>query len=111
MIQGEIWLVNFDPQIGQEITKKRPAIIVNNNSIGILKLKVVVPITDGNRTAREWHVSLDPTKKNGLSKKSLADCFQIKSLSDERFIEKIGVLTQDELDDIKIGLIKVLDLV
>lgn len=111
MKQGEIWLVNFDPQVGQGITKKRPAIIVNNNSIGILQLKVVVPITDGSRTAREWHVVLESTKKNGLSKKSLADCFQIKSLSNERFIEKIGQLTQDELDDVKIGLIKVLDLV
>lgn len=46
MKQGEIWLINLDPTIGAEIKKVRPAIIVNNNAIGKLPLKVVVPITD-----------------------------------------------------------------
>ena len=46
MKQGEIWLINLDPAIGAEIKKTRPAVIVNDNSLGKLPLKVVVPITD-----------------------------------------------------------------
>ena len=45
MYRGEVWLVNLDPTIGTEISKKRPCIIVNDNGIGILPLKVIVPIT------------------------------------------------------------------
>ncbi|MCL5429358.1 MAG: type II toxin-antitoxin system PemK/MazF family toxin, partial [Chloroflexi bacterium] len=45
MHRGEIWLVNLDATIGSEIRKKRPAIIVNRDSIGVLPLKIVVPIT------------------------------------------------------------------
>jgi mRNA interferase MazF len=34
MVQNEIWLINLDPTIGSEIQKTRPAIIVNDNSLG-----------------------------------------------------------------------------
>jgi mRNA interferase MazF len=46
MKQGEIWLINLDPTVGSEIQKTRPAIIVNDDVIGKLPLKVIVPITD-----------------------------------------------------------------
>lgn len=29
--RGEIWWVNFDPAIGQEVQKSRPSVIVSNN--------------------------------------------------------------------------------
>jgi len=44
--RGEIWLINLDPTIGAEIRKSRPAVIVNDDAIGILPLKVIVPITE-----------------------------------------------------------------
>ena len=46
MKQGEIWEINLSPTIGAEIKKKRPAVIVNDNSIGILPLRVIVPLTE-----------------------------------------------------------------
>ena len=45
MKQGEIWLVNLDPTVGSEINKARPAVIVNDDALGRLPLKVVVPFT------------------------------------------------------------------
>jgi mRNA-degrading endonuclease toxin of MazEF toxin-antitoxin module len=45
MLRGEIWLCNSTPSVGDEIRKIRPAVIVNNNEVGTLRLKVVVPIT------------------------------------------------------------------
>jgi hypothetical protein len=46
MRRGEVWFINLDPAIGAEIRKTRPAVIVNDDAIGILPLKVIVPITD-----------------------------------------------------------------
>jgi mRNA interferase MazF len=43
---GEVWLVNFDPTLGTEIRKIRPAVVISSNNIGILPIKLVVPITD-----------------------------------------------------------------
>ena len=46
MRKGDVWLINLDPTIGAEIKKTRPAIIVSEDAIGVLPLKVVVPLTD-----------------------------------------------------------------
>lgn len=110
MRQGEIWDIDFAPKIGDEIDKVRPAIVVNHDSIGVLKLKIVIPITDGIRNSKTWHVPISPSKKNGLSKTSVADCFQIKSISQARFIRKRGKLSEREMDDIKLCIMTVLDL-
>lgn len=110
MKYGEIYEVNFNPTTGQEIAKTRPAIIVNSDSVGKLALKIVVPITDPGSKFQDWHIPLSPTKLNGLKKESVADCFQVKSLSKERFVQKIGKLTPLEIDEIKIALMKVLNL-
>ena len=60
MNRSEVWLVNLNPTIGQEMSKTRPAVIVNNDIVGILPLKVIVPITDWkNRYAnRPWMVKI-----------------------------------------------------
>lgn len=110
MKHGEVWLVDFAPKIGQEIGKVRSAIIVNHDSMGALQLKIVVPVTDALRSIREWHVPLNPSEENGISKPSVADCFQVKSISKERFLKRLGALSSDEMDEVKLALIKVLGL-
>jgi mRNA interferase MazF len=68
MKQSEIWLINLDPTIGAEIKKTRPAIIVNNDDIGILPLKVIVPITDWQERYNNvpWMVKIIPDNDNNL---------------------------------------------
>lgn len=110
MKHSEVWLVDFAPKVGQEIDKIRPAVIVNHDSMGALQLKVVVPVTDAVRSVRDWHILIKPSIDNGLSKESVADCFQIKSISKERFVKRLGALSTNDLEQVKLGLIKVLDL-
>jgi mRNA interferase MazF len=112
MKQSEIWLIDLDPTKGAEIQKKRPAIIVNDDALGKLPLKVVVPITDwkDRYNIAPWMVQLTPNSQNGLSKDSAADCFQVRSLSQERLIKKIGSIDDNTLDDIKEALKKVFSL-
>lgn len=112
MKQGEIWLIDLDPTKGAEIQKKRPAIIINDNRLGKLPLRVVVPITDwkDRYNIAPWMVKIEPSVINGLSKISSADCFQIRSLSQERLIKKLGNIDDNTLDEIKEAIKKVLDM-
>ena len=112
MKQGEIWLINLDPTIGAEIRKTRPAIIVNDNLLGKLPLKIIVPITDwkDKYAIAPWMVRLEPNQNNYLSKVSAADCFQVRSVSEQRFVSKIGFISLELLDEIKTGLSRVLSI-
>jgi mRNA interferase MazF len=110
MRRGEIWLINLDPTVGAEIRKMRPAVIVNDDAIGILPLKVIVPITDWKDRYRiaPWMVELIPDTKNGLAKPSAADAFQVRSLSQERFVRHLGELPPGQMDQIARALATVL---
>ncbi len=112
MKQSEIWLINLDPTKGAEIQKIRPAIIINDDILGKLPLKIVVPITDWKEkfNLAPWMVKIEPSDTNGLNKISTADCFQVRSLSQERLIKKIGTIDSEILFEIKDALKKVFDL-
>lgn len=101
-LRGEVWDVNFDPSRGAEIGKRRPAVVVSEDAIGRLPLRIVVPITDwkDDYSAYAWFVHLPPSKANGLSKESGADAFQLKSVSEKRFVKRRGTLKPDQVDDI-----------
>ncbi|EOR95190.1 Growth inhibitor [Arcticibacter svalbardensis MN12-7] len=110
MKQSEIWLIDLDPTKGAEIQKRRPAIIVNDDRLGKLPLKIIVPITDwkDRYAIAPWMVKIEPDATNGLSKASSADCFQIRSLFQERLIKKLGYIDGSILNEIKEALKKVL---
>ena len=104
--RGEIWLVRFDPSIGAEIRKLRPAVVVNLDGD-----RDVCPFGSWCRSrigkppshSLSWFVFLRASAANGLSKDSGADVFQVKSVSELRFVRKLGVVTEDELDEIASG--------
>jgi mRNA interferase MazF len=108
--RGEVWLINLDPTIGAEIKKSRPAIIVNDDAIGILPLKVIVPVTEWKEhyTAAPWLVRLLPGGENGLEKPSAADAFQVRSVSQKRFIRRLGKLSDTALNAVTEALTVVL---
>jgi len=110
MNRGEIYLINLDPTIGAEIKKIRPAIIVNDDSLGKLPLRIVVPLTDwkDRYSVADWMVKIEQNSINGLTKDSSADCFQIRSISTKRFERKLGQVSINKLDQIKIAMSKVL---
>ncbi|MBI5324786.1 MAG: type II toxin-antitoxin system PemK/MazF family toxin [Ignavibacteriae bacterium] len=107
---GEIWLINLNPSIGAEIRKTRPAVIVNDDELGILPLRIIVPLTDWKVqfASAPWMVRINPSKMNNLDKSSSADCFQVRSISEERFVRKIGKLSDNDMLKIKTSLSLVL---
>jgi len=110
MKRGEIWLINLDPTIGAEIRKTRPAVIVSRDGLGVLPLRVIVPITDWKErySKASWMVKLEANRQNGLSKASTADCFQVRSVSQKRMVKKIGSIGSSKLNEIEDALAVVL---
>jgi mRNA interferase MazF len=45
-VRGEVWRIRFDPAEGDEIRKVRTAVVISENAVGRLRLKILVPITE-----------------------------------------------------------------
>jgi mRNA interferase MazF len=110
MLRGEIWIVNLDPTIGAEIKKSRPIVIVGNDRIGKLPLRIIVPLTDWKEgfSVAEWLVKIEPDNINNLNKISAADAFQVRSTSIQRFDKKLGELSDKKMQEIEKALAIVL---
>lgn len=95
-------MIDFDPAVGAEIQKLRPALVVSVNSVGRLPLRIVVPLTDWKPPYFHfpWFVFIPADSSNGLSKDSGADAFQTKSVSLSRFVRPLGSITNAQLDDV-----------
>jgi mRNA interferase MazF len=112
MHRGEIWLISLDPTLGAEIKKTRPVAIVSSDDVGNLPLKVIAPLTDWKAHYEEvpWMVQLQPNQQNGLTKPSAVDTFQVRSVAQERFIRRLGVLDANTMRLIASALAEVLEI-
>jgi mRNA interferase MazF len=91
--RGEVWWVNFDPSIGTETAKIRPAIIMSNDIANeFLECVQAVPLTSN---ITKVYPSETVISIRGKKNKAAAD--QITTVSKKRLYEKIGRLTADEL--------------
>lgn len=109
--RGEVWLVNFDPTIGAEIKKSRPAVVMSSNAIGKLPIKLIAPITDWKPyfESNLWHIRIDPEDSNGLSKVSAIDALQLRGVDTQRFIRKLGHLAETTMEEITIVIAVVIE--
>ena len=104
MRRGEVWWVEFDPAVGSEIRKTRPAVIVSNNAANRnLSRVVVVPVTSN--TGRQYPGEAIITVE-GQSSKAMAD--QIMAADKSRLNRQVGTLSKTDIlaveDAIKIHL-------
>jgi mRNA interferase MazF len=109
--RGEIWLVNFDPTLGSEIKKVRPAVVISSNAVGRLPIKLVAPITDWKPYFEQnlWHIKLEPDTANGLSKTSAIDALQLRGMDIQRFIRKLGQLSDATMSEIAIAVVTIIE--
>lgn len=108
--RGEIWWVNFDPSVGTEIRKTRPALIISNNIANEKSTTVnVIPITSRIK-ALPIIVIIDADKKNNLKNKSLIIVPSITTSDKSRLKSKIGIISDEKLKEVEFKLKKHLGL-
>ena len=109
--RGEVWLVNFDPTIGAEIKKKRPAVVISSDAVGVLPIKLIAPITEWKDrfSSNIWHVKVLPDSANGLSKASAIDTLQIRGVDVQRFIRKLGRLPSPTMEEVTAALAAIIE--
>jgi mRNA interferase MazF len=93
MQRGEVWWVNFEPSIGGEMRKQRPAVIVSNNVANRFLNRVqVIPLTTNIEKIYpgEAAVTID-----GTPCKALAD--QLTTVSKTRLSNKMGQLSKQDM--------------
>ena len=109
--RGEVWKISFDPTVGAEIRKTRPAVVISSDAVGRLPIKLVVPVTDWKPAFAPniWHVRIDPDPTNGLTKPSAVDVLQARGMDTQRFIERLGEVSPDKLEEILLAIAAVIE--
>jgi mRNA interferase MazF len=93
MKRGEVWWVEFDPAVGSEITKRRPAIIVSNDSANRnLSRVIVIPVTSNTTRVYPGETLV---KIGDQTSKAMAD--QIMAADKSRLKTQVGTLSKSDL--------------
>jgi mRNA interferase MazF len=113
--RGEIFLVDFDPSVGSEIQKIRPALILQNDIANKYSLlTIVAAISTYQEGENLYPVEVHVTKNNtGLIKDSIIVLNQVRTIDKRRLIKKLGSVenaTMNKVDialQLSLGIIKV----
>jgi mRNA interferase MazF len=103
MLRGEIRLVNLDPVIGAEASKRRPAVIVSNDGANATAARLgrgvvaVVPLTSNVARVYPFQVKLS-AKATGLRTDSKAQAEQVRSIAVQRVGARVGRVPADVME-------------
>lgn len=111
--RGDVYYVNFDPTVGVEIRKTRPALIIQNN-LGNThsQATIVAAITSTAREAFPYEVPV-AAGEGGLSKASIVLLNQVRTIDKKRLGRKLGATSADTMKKvdraiaISLGLIEI----
>ena len=100
---GSIWLVNFEPSIGTEIKKTRPALIISDSDFNQVRTKVtLLPITS--QTSKKFVsviVIVPPSPNNGLDRESAIVTIEPNTFDKRRLVKYLGELEANYLAKIR----------
>ena len=110
--RGEIWWVDWSPGRGSEQQGIRPALIVQTDAANLnpkYPNTIVVAISTKGKPV-PFHIPVQPSSQNGLSKVSYIKTEQLLTISKERLIKRIGVLEKEVMEQVEKAIKLVLDL-
>jgi mRNA interferase MazF len=108
--RGEVWLVDFGEPVGREQSGRRPAVVVSADALNESRagVVVVVPITTTYRGLPS-HVEIDHGA-SGLDEVSYAKCEDVKSVSEQRLVGRLGSAGEEAMFEAARALQFLLDL-
>lgn len=111
ILRGDIFLINFEPVLGSEQGRTRPAVIIQNNiSNQFSPLTIVAPITS-RVYEKEYPTNVFLKKEDsGLDKDSTILLNQIRTIDKKRIIKKLGSLDKELIRKIDLAIKISLDL-
>jgi len=90
--KGDVWYVSFDPTVGSEIKKTRPAVVISNDIANQYSAAItVLPVTERGEKIYPFEVEL-PNGQSGFSKAGKIKCQQIRIIDKSRLGRFVGVL-------------------
>jgi mRNA interferase MazF len=104
MLRGEIWQVDLDPVRGSEANKRRPAVVVSNDRANATATRLgrgvvtVVPVTSSTDKVYPFQVRL--SAQRGLAVDSKAQAEQVRSVTTQRLLHRIGQVSPAELAEL-----------
>jgi mRNA interferase MazF len=102
--QAEIWLADLEPVKGSEQGKTRPIVIISGNTMNThFPVVIVCPLSSTIKNY-EGCVVISKNKLNGLTVDSEVISFQVRTVSKERLLKKLGVITNTQLSLVVNGL-------
>ncbi len=109
---GTIWLIDFEPQIGSEISKTRPGLIISKTAFNLKRQKItVLPLTSRDQpSGGAARVFVNKSLTNGLDKNSEIITIDPATFDKKRFKRFIGELETDLLNVVQQKLAIYLDL-
>lgn len=108
MKQGEIWMANLDPVRGNEQAGYRPILVFSGDLFNThTPLIIGLPLSTKIKNYK-GNIILEPDPENGLKEKSEVFTFHIRSISKERFIERIGRIDSKKLKALRNSLQEIL---
>ncbi len=109
---GSIWLVSFDPSVGSEIQKTRPAMIISGTVFNQRRKITVLPITSSSPNSKLLPVvvPIAPNAENGLTTDSYIVCIDPMTFDKQRLIRQLGILESAKIQQVQAILCAYLDL-
>jgi mRNA interferase MazF len=99
--RGEVYMVEFDPVVGSETGKTRPAIVIQNDLANRSSPTVtVIPMTSKVTRVFPFQVRIEASE-GGLERTSKALCEQVRTVSRSRFRDRLGSVSDQTMSEIR----------
>lgn len=106
--QGDIVVLNFNPTRGREQNGIRPALVVSGNAFHFSKNLIVCPLTTKIKNLPGGFI-VESSDKTGLKQDSEVLVGQIRTMSFERVVEKLGESGGEQIDKFFKGIDMIFD--